>query len=52
MVYWSDIPEDSIYESPFKQKKKDNAQVQYMTFEPDGGGWNNIRYEKKKITIF
>lgn len=42
MVYWSDIPEDSSYESPFKQKKKDGP-VRYMTFEPDGGGWNNIR---------
>ncbi len=42
MVYWSDIPSDSDFESPFKRKKKDGP-VQYMTFEPDGGGWNNIR---------
>ena len=43
MVYWRDIPQDSDYMSPFKHKKKDGP-VQYMTFEPDGGGWNNIRY--------
>ena len=42
MVYWSDIPDDSHYESPFKQNRDDGT-VQYMTFEPDGGGWNNIR---------
>ena len=43
MVYWRDIPQDSDYISPFKHKKKDGP-VQYMTFEPDEGGWNNIRY--------
>ena len=42
MIYWRDIPSDAVYESPFKQKKN-NGPVQYMTFEPDGGGWNNIR---------
>jgi len=42
MVYWSDIPSDSLYVSPLKQKFSN--QRQYMTFEPDGGGWNNIRY--------
>ncbi len=42
MIYWKDIPSDAVFESPFKQKKKDGP-VQYMTFEPDGGGWNNIR---------
>ena len=42
MVYWRDIPQDSNYMSPFKHRKN-NGPVQYMTFEPDGGGWNNIR---------
>jgi hypothetical protein len=39
MVYWQDIPGDEGYVSPFKSK----SMTQYMTFEPDGGGWNNIR---------
>jgi len=37
MVYWSDHPSDSAHVSPFYDCKK------YMTFEPDRGGWNNIR---------
>jgi len=37
MVYWSDIPADSEYKSPFYDPEK------YVTFEPDHGGWNNIR---------
>jgi hypothetical protein len=39
MVYWQDIPSDQTYKSPFQPTDK----IQYMTFEPDGGGWNNIR---------
>ena len=37
MIYWSDIPEDSLVLSPFYDEDK------YLTFEPDHGGWNNIR---------
>lgn len=40
MVYWSDIPSDSQFVSPFK--KEGGGETKYMTFEPDGGGWNNI----------
>jgi hypothetical protein len=52
MVYWKDIPSDSHYISPFhpnnrnrkaKENRQQDAQRKYMTFEPDGGGWNNIR---------
>ena len=32
MIYWSDIPSDSAYASPFKKE----GEVKYMTFEPDG----------------
>lgn len=41
MVYWSDIPSDSKFVSPFKPNKIET--IKYMTFEADGGGWNNIR---------
>ena len=33
MVYWSDIPSDSQFVSPFKKE----GATKYMTFEPDGG---------------
>lgn len=39
MVYWEDIPEDSKFVSKFKRPG------QYMTFESDHGGWNNLRME-------
>jgi len=48
MVYWSDIPSDSSYVSPFKKKQ---TAVQYMTFEPDGGGWNNIRMAMETVVV-
>jgi hypothetical protein len=40
MVYWRDIPPDSLHISPFKRR---DGTTQYLTFEPDFGGWNNIR---------
>ena len=38
MVYWEDIPSDSKFQSKFKRPG------QYMTFESDHGGWNNVRF--------
>jgi hypothetical protein len=44
MVYWQDIPSDSLYVSPFfKTDRQQKERREYLTFEPDGGGWNNIR---------
>jgi len=45
MVYWHDIPSDHRYVSPFKDPNK----KRYMTFEPDGGGWNNIRMAMETV---
>lgn len=39
MVYWRDIPSDANFESPLKHETDE----QFLTFEPDEGGWNNIR---------
>ena len=44
MVYWEDIPTDSEYVSPFY-----DGTTKYLTFEPDGGGWNNIRMAMETI---
>ena len=40
VVYWKDIPNDNRYVSPFHVNNKHG---QFLTFEPDHGGWNNIR---------
>ncbi|CAB9525784.1 GDP-fucose protein O-fucosyltransferase [Seminavis robusta] len=47
MVYWDDIHSDAQYVSPFR--KKLGSRRQYMTFEPDGGGWNNIRMAMETV---
>jgi hypothetical protein len=36
MVYWRDIPEDADFESPLKHESNE----QFLTFEPDEGGWS------------
>ena len=48
MVYWEDIPKDAQHMSPFhidhpENDKATTSITQYLTFEPDAGGWNNIR---------
>jgi hypothetical protein len=42
-VYWSDIPSDNAHVSPFYSPDR------YMTFEPDHGGWNNIRMSMETV---
>jgi hypothetical protein len=49
MVYWSDLPEDAAYTSPFYDPQ---AEERYLTFEPDGGGWNNIRMAAETAVVF
>jgi hypothetical protein len=53
MVYWEDIPKDALHMSPFHAEHPQNKKLdgdngvqpitQFLTFEPDAGGWNNIR---------
>eukprot|EP00980_Cylindrotheca_fusiformis_P003484 scaffold781_cov132-Cylindrotheca_fusiformis.AAC.3 len=46
MVYWEDIPSDESHVSPFHNA---SGPTQYLTFEPDEGGWNNIRMAMETI---
>jgi hypothetical protein len=45
MVYWKDLPLDNEFVSPFRSSER----RQYLTFEPDGGGWNNIRMSMETV---
>ena len=45
MVYWQHIPSDAGFVSPLRG----DGQTKYMTFEPDGGGWNNIRMAMETV---
>ena len=60
MVYWRDIAGDNSWKSPFLQNNNNNNnnnsnnknqqnKRQYLTFEPDGGGWNNIRMSMETV---
>lgn len=46
MVYWKDIAYDESH-NPFRVDK--TSSPKYMTFEPDGGGWNNIRMAMETV---
>ena len=48
MVYWRDIPTDSLFRSPIHAH---STKKRYLTFEPDGGGFNNIRMSMETMIV-
>jgi hypothetical protein len=48
MIYWRDIPSDADFVSPYA---KYGPTPKYLTFEPDEGGWNNIRMSMETATV-
>ncbi|KAL9183369.1 hypothetical protein ACHAXT_005156 [Thalassiosira profunda] len=48
MVYWKDIPSDAAFKSPIGNEP---GKRKYLTFEPDGGGFNNARMSMETIVL-
>ena len=50
-AYWNDPQgkRDQNFESPFAKLADDEHKQRYLTFEPDPGGWNNIRMSMEII---
>lgn len=51
LAYWNDPQgeRDVDFISPFNPQSKENR---YVTFEPDRGGWNNIRMSLENVIVF
>ena len=47
MMYWNDYPSDAAYVSPYWDSKT----TRYLTFEPDKGGWNNVRMNLETVIV-
>jgi len=50
-AYWNDPQgnRDQNFESPFAKLAENESRQRYLTFEPDPGGWNNIRMSMEII---
>lgn len=53
IVYWNDPQgsRDQEFISPFADHSQSSGETRYLTFEPDPGGWNNIRMSMEIIFV-
>lgn len=53
LAYWNDPvgERDLHYTTPFRSKNLSPGQIQYITFTPDRGGWNNVRMSMEIIFV-
>jgi hypothetical protein len=49
MVYWEDVAPYLCYRSPFK--KANEGKKQYLTFEPNQAGRNNIQMSMETVVV-
>eukprot|EP00660_Eupelagonema_oceanica_P008645 gene8645-9962_t len=49
IAYWKDVPGDAEYVSEYRDV---GPADKYVTFEPDCGGWNNIRMAFETVVVF
>ena len=53
LAYWNEPgPYDTGFQSPFAPQQDAQSSRRYVTFEPDRGGWNNIRMSMEIIFVF
>lgn len=54
LAYWNDPQgeRDRNFKSPFVDSITSTSRPKYITFEPDRGGWNNIRMNLEFVFIF
>ena len=54
--FWNKVLyKEDCYQSPLRHPLKDKAppeELKYVVFQPDGGGWNNIRMAAETVVIF
>jgi len=52
LVYWNSPQgdRDRVFETPFRPN--DQEKTYYITFQPDRGGWNNIRMSMEILFVF
>jgi hypothetical protein len=54
--FWNKVLyKEDCYQSPLRHPLKDKAppeEQKYVVFQPDGGGWNNIRMAAETVMIF
>eukprot|EP01062_Namystynia_karyoxenos_P029061 TRINITY_DN21907_c0_g1_i1.p1 TRINITY_DN21907_c0_g1~~TRINITY_DN21907_c0_g1_i1.p1 ORF type:complete len:817 (+),score=105.89 TRINITY_DN21907_c0_g1_i1:100-2550(+) len=49
LAYWRSVPSDDHYVSEYRDR---GPADKYVLFEPDAGGWNNVRMALETVIVF